>query len=136
MADVEDDTQQQPRSAEETDSVAEMAEAYARRRTPPAERNCVAEKMVTIEAVSLRRGGWRNTEGFLNDLRHLDPNIGVLIFYGVITAMLFYLFWKTTKSMSIAAMYTTSGLSIIALTFGALFGIDFFAAIGASVFPL
>lgn len=95
--------------------------------------NCEAEKMVKIETVSLRKGGWRNTEGFLNDLRHVDPKIGTLVFYGVITAVLFYLFWKKTKSMSMSSLYTTSALTMIALTFGAIFGIDFFSAVGAAL---
>lgn len=96
----------------------------------PQAQNCEPEKMITIESISLRRGGWRNTDGFLNDLRHIDSNLGTLIFYGVVTAVLFYLYWKSTKSMTIASLYTTSSLCVIALSFGAIFGLDFFGALG------
>ncbi len=104
------------------------------RRVPPSQ-DCEAEKMITIEPVSLRRGGWRNTDGFLNDLRHMDPKVGVVVFFGILAAVMFYLYWKTYKSLGIATIYTTSSLALLSLSLSAAFGIDFFGAVGAAFMP-
>lgn len=108
--------------------------AITRRSLRPSQ-NCEIEKMVTIETVSLRKGGWRNTDGFLNDLRHIDPQAGVLIFYGSLTAVMFYLYWRKLRSLSTSTLYTTSSLAMIALSLSAAFGIDFFGAVGAAFLP-
>lgn len=104
------------------------------RRKPPSQ-DCAAEGMITIEPVSLRRGSWRHSDGYLNSLRRLDPQIAVVIFYGVLTAMMFYLYWNKYKSIAMASLYTTSSLVILAVSLATVFGIDFLGAMGGAVLP-
>lgn len=104
---------------------------YVRRPCP--DDQCSIEKMITIEAVSLRRGGWRHSDGVLADLRHIDPKLGILLFFGVVAAALFFFFWRAYRSMPEAAMYSASGFLMVATTFSLLFGVDFFGAVGVAV---
>lgn len=101
----------------------------------PPSQDCEAEKMVTIEPISLRRGGWRNSGTVLSDLRHVDPKLGIIIFYAVIAALLFFLYWKRFQSLAAASLYTTSSVTMFAVALHAAFGIDFFTAVGAAFVP-
>jgi cbb3-type cytochrome oxidase subunit 3 len=103
------------------------------RRIPPSQ-NCQAEEMITIEPISLRRGGWRKTEGALNNIRHMDPKFGTVVFFGVVTAVMFFLYWKKYNSITASALYTTSSLTLLAVALSASLGIDFLSAVGANIF--
>lgn len=102
------------------------------RRIQEEEEACTPEDMITIETVSLRKGGWRNTEGFLSDLRHLDKNLAIVIFFAIITAILFLVFYKVYKSTIAAGLYTTSGVTVIAILFS-MIGIDLFSSLGVMI---
>lgn len=92
--------------------------------------------MITIEPTSLRRGGWKHSEGIVSDLRHIDTKLGTLLFFGAITAVLFYLFYRTQRSMMGATIYTSSSVCMLAISFSTIFGIDLFGSLGASLMPL
>lgn len=114
-------------------SLQERVSSYIRRKPPS--QDCTAEQMITIETVSLRKGGWRNTEGFLNDLRHMDPNVGVMIFFGAMTAIIFFMYLKKYRSILMSSVYTTSSVALLALALSATLGIDFFGALGVLIMP-
>lgn len=97
---------------------------------PPAQ-DCEPEKMVTIEPVYLGR----KHASVLSNIRHMDPKIGVVVFYGVVTAVTFFLYWRACKNISMASLYTTSSVAMLALSLSAAFGIDFFSAVGAAFMP-
>lgn len=117
---------------EPTDDTPPPAFTYVRPRPHP-NQDCEVERMISIEPISLRKGAWRHSDGVLSDLRHVDKKLGTIIFFGVITALLFYLFWRSEKSMPMAAIYTSSSLCIIAITFSLALGIDLFGAIGGGI---
>lgn len=115
--------------AAEEENVPPAQSSYIRYKPPS--QDCEPEKMVTIEPVYLGR----KHASILSDIRHMDPKIGVVIFYGVITAVTFFLYYRTTKNISTASLYTTSSVAMLALSLSAAFGIDFFSAVGAAFMP-
>lgn len=87
--------------------------------------------MITIEAVSLRKGGWRrHSETILSDLRHLDPKVGTVIFFAVVTAVMFYMYFSRSRTIVSSAISTASSVGILAVVFSLAFGIDLVGAIG------
>ncbi len=107
-------------------------EAFTYVRRKPPSQDCEAEKMITIEPISLRRGGWRHM-GISSTLRHIDPQIGVVIFYAVMTSVIFFLYWRKYKSLLSASIYTTSSITMLGMSFAAAFGIDPLAALGSTI---
>lgn len=97
------------------------------------DKNCDIEKMITIEAVSLRKGGWRHNDRILSDLRHLDPKLATVIFFAILSGVIFFIFWRRCKSIPMTSLYTTYTMGIMAVVFSALLGIDFFTAVGAHI---
>lgn len=103
---------------------------YVRPRPPPSQ-DCEVEKMITIEPISLRKGRLKYSDGILSDLRHIDPRLGTLIFFAILTGILFFLFMRTYKSAISASLYTASAVSSIAAVFS-IFGVDLLGAIGGT----